>query len=172
MGAKGGRPSKLTETKKRRYLEALRTGATIKSACEVSGLIYDTVQDWMQRGKGEHPTRKPLPEYVQFVQDSTRAIADAEMILLSRINTASSHDWRAAGWILERRHPGRWANTQRINVEVEKRVAERIGGEVALQHNLLFEKIMNDDSLSADAKKAVLQHAATLENASAKAAIN
>ena len=94
------------------------------------------------------------------------------MILLSQIHTASREDARHAEWILERRHPSRWSNTQRIALQVEREVEARLDGHVQREHNALFESIMNDPSLSDEAKRTILEHAASLGEKKDKAGVN
>lgn len=118
--AKVGRPSKLTATVKQTLLSAIATGCHIDSACAFAGVDYNTVREWIQRGEGTHPTRSTTKEYADFAEEITRAIAQAEVTLVKRVNDATKDDWRAATWMLERRHPERWANTQRIQLEVAK----------------------------------------------------
>lgn len=115
----GGRPSKLNETTKNRFIKALQTGAHIETACNAAGVSYSTARQWIARGEGRSD-RSKASEYADFAAEVSRAIADAEMALVSRVYTASTEDWRAASFLLERRHPERWSNTQKIRVEVEK----------------------------------------------------
>lgn len=118
--AKVGRPSKLTIIVKQNFLSALATGCHIEAACGFAGIEYATMREWVQRGEGTHPTRRNAPEYAEFAEAVTQAIAQAEVTLVKRVNDATKDDWRAATWMLERRHPERWANTQRIQIEVQK----------------------------------------------------
>lgn len=122
MVAKVGRPSKLTPLVKERLLNALKRGAHIETACSAAGVDYTTVREWMQRGQGTHPRRSQAKEFIEFAEEMTRAIADSEMALLTIIRQAGHTDARHAAWIMERRFPERWANTQRIQVQVEKEV--------------------------------------------------
>ena len=115
------RPSKLNDASKKRFIDALKIGAGMEAAANAAGVYYTTARDWMKKGESASSGM-----YYEFYRDVTRAIADAEMILLTRINVASKDDWRAATWILERRHPDRWANTVRIQNEANKLTDERI----------------------------------------------
>lgn len=42
---------------------------------------------------------------VKFVGDVRRAISDGQAALLALVHQGAREDWRAASWILERRHP-------------------------------------------------------------------
>jgi hypothetical protein len=150
-----GRPSKLTPVVKERFIKALKNGAHIKTAAESAGVSYATICQWMSRGKGTHPTRKKTEEYVSFVDDVTRAIADAEMILISRVNNASLEDWRAAAWILPRRHPERWSDKHRLEREATKQAS------IAL--STFFDTVMSDDTIPSEAKAKLLEQAVKVQ---------
>jgi hypothetical protein len=78
---------------------------------------------WLQRGEAvlkaaEVESAVELPqrelEYARFVEKVRRAEAQAEQEALEKIS--GSADWRAQAWYLERRHPGRWAKRQNVDV--------------------------------------------------------
>jgi hypothetical protein len=50
----------------------------------------------------------------------------AEPDMVARVKELGRQDWRALAWILERRFSGRWANRQRIELEVEREFEEMI----------------------------------------------
>lgn len=149
----GGRPSKLNPERKERLLRALRTGAHAETACRVAGIGYSTFAEWMQRGKGIHK-RGGGKEYTEFAEAVTQAIAEAEMALTARVRNATAEDWRAASWMLERRHPERWANTHRVQLEVDKQLEE--------QFDRFFEEVMGDRSIPDDVKQKIIDHARNL----------
>jgi hypothetical protein len=124
MANKVGRPSKLTATVKARLIDAIKRGASTEVACSAAGVGYSTVRDWIVIGEGRHATKKPTREFKEFSEDVTRAIADSEMALITKVQQGAGQDWRAAAWILERRFSDRWANTQRIEVKVREQVEE------------------------------------------------
>ena len=125
---KVGRPSKLTPETKQRLLTAIRRGAHLDVSCQAAGVGYSTVRDWIAIGEGRHPRKKPTKEYKEFSEEITRAIADSEMTLLTTIRQAAQVDAVHARWILERRFPDRWANTQRIEVKVQERLEAELEG--------------------------------------------
>ena len=115
-----GRPSKFTAEVRARLLDALAKGNHIETACALAGVDYTTYRRWMQAGgAGDEKFR-------EFYEAATRAMADAEASLLTTVKLHSVDDWRAASWILERRHPDRWANTQRVKLEVEKELRKTL----------------------------------------------
>ena len=113
-----GRPTKLNAETSDRIIKALTAGSTKDVAAAAAGIAVPTFYDWLKRGEAE-----PGSEFSEFSKKVTRAIADAEMKLLSRVHNASAGkdaDWRAAAWILERRHPERWANIQRLQILLDE----------------------------------------------------
>ena len=156
---KPGRPSKLTPELKERLLKAIRLGSTFETACQSTGISYRAFRLWMNKGENASSG-----EYFHFFQEVTRAIADAEMLLLSRIHAASQSDWRAASWVMERRWPERWSNTQRIEVQVSQRLEQ--------QFDLFFESLLSDVVLDTEAKRRVLEIASELKEQASLAQTN
>lgn len=158
------RPSKLKPEVRDRLLKAIRLGAPLEVACNVAGASYRAVAEWIQRGEGRHPNRPSTPDYVQFAQEVTRAIADSEMRLLSIVNKGAEQDPRHAQWLLSRRFPERWAETHRVSVQVQE------GMQVGF--NLFFERVLSDRQIPDDAKARILQHAVDMADAAAVGELN
>lgn len=129
-------------------------GAYKEVACQVAGIDYSTFAEWIRRGEGRD-RRKCTKEYADFAEVVTQAITDAEMTLITRVRNASAEDWRAASWMLERRHPERWSNMQRVKIEVER--------ELESQFDLYFEEVMNDPEIPTETKRRLLEHARNLQ---------
>lgn len=140
---RAGRPSKLTHTVRQNFLSAIAMGTHLETACGFAGIDYNTMREWVQRGEGTHPTRRKTPEYAEFAEAVTRAIAQAEVTLVKRVSDSSKDDWRAATWMLERRHPERWANTQRIQVEVQKELERTLDQLEKQLPPALFDQVLN-----------------------------
>jgi len=157
-----GRPSKLNAVTKARLLTAIKRGAHLDVACRSAGVEYATVCEWRQRGEGRHPTRKATKEYAEFAEEITRAIADSEMALLTTIRQAAEVDAVHARWILERRFPERWANTQRIELQVDERVRTEI--------ETFWDSL--EAELDADTYERVLKAVSLIEERSAQAETN
>jgi len=133
-------------------------GSHYEPACAYVGICYSTFRQWMQRGQGTHK-RNGSAEYVEFVEAVQGAEAKGELSAIASIRGASKDDWRAAAWMLERRHSDRWASTQKVKIQVEQAVDAEL--------NLLFSAIADDDLISAEVKLRIIDIAEKLENRSA-----
>ena len=139
-----GRPTKFTDKVKEDIIRSLKAGSYVEPACVAAGIDYSTFRQWMNRGEGTHQTLAKTQEYSDFYESVTRAIAEGEVNLVKQIKVASAKDWRAAAWALERRHSDRWANTQRIQVEVERQLDKEREKEVRAMEKLMPEGSYND----------------------------
>lgn len=146
--------------------QALRLGATYASAAEVAGIAESTFYNWIRRGtelkEGDKKVTRNNRLYLEFLEEIKRVEAEAEMSMLSRINQSGNNDWKALAWILERRHPNRWANTQRIEVQVERRVEDEL--------NQMFDMLRA--SLPTDTYTDVVNTIANIQDRTAAAANN
>ena len=141
--AKLGRPSQLTPKLKKDFLDAIAAGSHYEPACAYVGISYTTFREWMQRGQGEHKTRKANQEYADFAEAVQYAEAKGEISAIAAIRGATKKEWRAASWLLERRHPDRWTTTQKLQVQLEAEL------------NAIYDKIENDPTIPLEYKKAV-----------------
>lgn len=101
---------KLTKELTARICERIRQGAYLSPACEAEGVPDSTGSEWLQRGRGEHSTRRKTPVHAEFAEAIKKAEAECEQTCLLRIQTAAAEPrtWQAAAWLLERRFPQRW----------------------------------------------------------------
>ena len=104
---KSGRRSKKNQATLDGILEAIRVGITFERAAELHRVSRATIYRW----------RLEDPE---FDKDVLEAIVYSEAILLQRIADKSTEDWKAAAWILERRHPNQYSPRREIEVSVTK----------------------------------------------------
>lgn len=98
-----GRPTKLDASRTKRLCDALRKGLPRATAARLAGVEYTTIRNWVAAAKAGDD------RYLPFLREVTRAEAEAEELLVSRINAHSLDSWQAAAWMLERRHPAAWA---------------------------------------------------------------
>lgn len=115
--SKGGRPTKLTPELQNKLLKYVAMGVPLDSACKCVSLDYATVREWLQRGRGEHPTRGKTPQFEAFADKYNVAIGQCEARLVAKIQSAADSDWKAAAWLLARRHPQRWAEPKPTSLE-------------------------------------------------------
>lgn len=97
----------LTEESKRRafgrLVAALRKGATVAIAAQFAGIGESTAYEWRARGRAGDPF------YRKFAEDWDEAVSGGAIELLEHVRVAGDDgDWRAAAWLLERRHPSQY----------------------------------------------------------------
>ena len=106
-----GRPSKLTETTKRKLIDAIKGGSYLEPACKYAGIDYSTFRKWMVQGENAQSG-----EYREFFEEVQDAIATSEITTVAYWRKHIPHDWKAAKEFLARRWPERWANKQQIDI--------------------------------------------------------
>ena len=94
-----GRRSKFTKERKERIIQAISAGCSYEMAADYAGITRPTLWAWLK--KGEAGTDK---NYLTFFSDVKRAEAEGAITNLGTIQEASAKDWKAAAWLLERRH--------------------------------------------------------------------
>ena len=116
MTRKVGRPSKLTTETKGKLVNALSAGAHIEIACIYAGIDTATYCRWAAIARNSTPENPAPKEYLELAETIEQATVQGEITTLASIKKASADDWRAGAWLLERRHPDRWASSHRIQV--------------------------------------------------------
>lgn len=94
-----GRKSKFTEPVRTRVIEALRAGTTYEIAAQYAGISRSTLYEWIKKGESTE-----TGVYRTFHDNIKKAEAEGAVVHLGTIAQASQKDWKAAAWILERRH--------------------------------------------------------------------
>lgn len=98
MAARKGPAPLCTPDVVARICAAIRAGATHEAAAGAAGIARKTLQTWKARGEaGEEP-------YAAFSEGLARAHEEGQVRLVAIIANAAVTDWKAAAWILERRH--------------------------------------------------------------------
>ena len=101
-------PGKFSPERQKTITNLIRAGCTIERACNAAGIESRTLRFWRKRGKaGEEP-------YASFCLALKEADAMGEAHRVAVIAKAGDEDWRAAAWLLSRRHPERWGERQSI----------------------------------------------------------
>ena len=94
-----GRRSKFTKERKERIIQAIGAGCSYEMAADYAGISRQTLWTWIKKGE-EGKDRN----YVTFLDSIKTAEIEGAMANLGTIQEASQKDWKAAAWILERRH--------------------------------------------------------------------
>ncbi len=105
-----GRPCLLTSELEAKLLSAIEGGLPLKQSAMLAGVCYETLNRWRKRGEIEGAP----PEFRHFCQALQRSEAIAMQRLVSQVSKAGNTDWRAAAWILERRHPNEFGKIERV----------------------------------------------------------
>lgn len=101
---KTGRPSKLTDERVERILEAIRAGNYIETAARIAGIAPSTLHQW----------RHDFPDFAEAVE---KARAEAEGRNVAIVQRAAMSTWQAAAWWLERSFPARFGRRDRMEVD-------------------------------------------------------
>jgi len=98
-------------------LEAVRRGATPNIAAYAGRVSRQTLFNWLAWGEEELENGETDSQLAQFVLNYREAEWHAASEWLDMISASAPEDWRAAAWLLERRHPREYG---RSAVEVVK----------------------------------------------------
>lgn len=117
-----GRPTKLDARRIEIICKAIREGLYFTEACACAAVDKSTAYRWLARG--EKQKSGPFRAFHDAVE---KAEAEGERLALAKIRKAARlGTWQAAAWLLERRHPGRWARRTVLGVEDQKNSTERL----------------------------------------------
>ncbi|HRN53359.1 MAG TPA: hypothetical protein PK788_07670 [Gemmatimonadaceae bacterium] len=97
-------------------LTLLRDGNYLETAAAYLGVHKDTLHDWLKRGAKDRSSGNLETPYAEFHLAVEKALAEAEIRDNRVISQASSRNWTAAAWRLERRNPKRWARKDSLDV--------------------------------------------------------
>lgn len=104
-----------------RLVEYVAAGNYLEAAAAAVGVAPSRVYEWIAVGEewmdvelDEIPAdRRIFREFREAVLNAREA---AQARMLREIERAAPMDWRAAAWILERTHPGRYSRIERLRV--------------------------------------------------------
>lgn len=111
-----GRHTKLSAEVQDRIINILRAGGYDETAAAAAGIPRQRFYDWLRRGDpaGELPENEVFRDFRTAVE---RARADGEVRNVAMIAQQAQTNWQAAAWLLERRHPERWARPSQRETE-------------------------------------------------------
>jgi len=95
-----GRPSKLTPERRARLVQAARLGLTRELQADYAGVGRSTLARWLATGR-----KAKRGQFRELWEALKEAEAQGAALHMTRIAGASKEgDWKAAAWLLERRH--------------------------------------------------------------------
>lgn len=108
-GKGGGRPSELTDEKRKLIVNALRTTlCSLEDAGWLADISPRTVARWRSEGEKDDANNRRTPER-QFWHETSKALAEGRVLLAGRAVKNTAWDGTLAMKILERRDPKNWA---------------------------------------------------------------
>ena len=135
---KAGRTTLLNEETSTKFLETIRSGGTIKQACQIVGVCPATIHNWTARGKEAQLLKNQLKEqkklkdfpkkeqvFLDFFESVEKAKAEG---CIARNNTIAkwgeNRDWRASAWINKLTDPATYGDQALIDRGVEDKFNE------------------------------------------------
>ena len=124
MARKTGRPTDCTPETTRRIVDAVRLGLSYDDAAAAGGVGYTTMRDWINRAEAEqqrladNPKARPRTSeqpFLDFSEALRKAEAEGQLRNAALVQKAADEqNWRAAAWILERRHSKTWGSNAEL----------------------------------------------------------
>jgi hypothetical protein len=115
----GRKPIEPTDEIQEKICNALRAGNYIEAAAPYAGISKDTFYKWLRHGaEAKRKTPKAIihQPFIKLADAVEKAMAEAEVRDVATIAKASSSQWQAAAWKLERKYPSRWGRKDRHEV--------------------------------------------------------
>lgn len=155
-----GRPTILTPSLVEKVSSLILAGAYIETACAACGFAKQLYHEWLKLGAQRRILRDQFrneqvvekkdeldkkikmidPIYEQFNDSIEKAVVEAELRDLLRVDEAAIKSWQAAAWKLERKYPQRWA--KQYNVDHSGEI--KTGGPTIEETRLKILQIMKD----------------------------
>jgi hypothetical protein len=101
---KPGRKTLLNPELQREICYLLSEGVPVGATCDTVGITQATYHAWIAKGE------QGRAQYLEFVEDTTRARGQARVSLLRKISL--SNDWRAHAWLLSHCWPEEFSESR------------------------------------------------------------
>jgi hypothetical protein len=106
-------------------------GSYVETAAIAAGITKETFYAWLKQGNKAkehgHSTK-----FSRFSDAVNKAMADATIRDLDRIDRAADSQWQAAAWKLERKHPQQWGRRVETTIQGPTAPGSLTPGPVAL----------------------------------------
>ena len=148
------KPLYLTQELIKQISNLILAGAYVETACAAAGISKMIYYEWLKLGnKRKHCDQKDKKHidvlYEQFTDAINKAVVQAELRDVIRIDKAAEEHWTAAAWKLERKYPERWGRKIRVDGEVNQKV--EIDAKISIDEKRLnvLQILKNTDALDA-----------------------
>lgn len=113
--------TKLTQEKIEKICARLVEGVSLEAASEAAGIHRKTLYNWLKKAQEADASELHL-QLADEVREA-QALAEAHLVTVMRRAAieGGSGDWRAAAWLLARRHPDRWSEKREIQISQEQK---------------------------------------------------
>jgi hypothetical protein len=109
-----GRRTLLTPEVEAKIILAVRAGAPLKVAAGSAGIGEQTLNEWLQRGRGTLRKRAANAAYAAFAANVDQAANETHTRIVGTITVAAQKNWQAAHAWIKLRHPEYYA--ERVEV--------------------------------------------------------
>lgn len=117
----------------------IKKGIPIIYSCKLVGITRATYYNWYNKG-----TSARSGKFKEFVKEVEKAKAIAISNSVETILTASTDDWKAAAWYLERIAPKEFGKKDNVNIKSEN-LNHNVTDLSKLFDDQLISEIINDD---------------------------
>lgn len=125
---KRGNPCKLTPATQEKILISINKGCTYELAAQGACIHYDTFNLWMRLGEAD--IKEDIESrYSIFFSEVRRVENEHAERMLAYIEAAAPTDWKAGGWLNERRHARHYGKEAGEVREMKEMLAQFIAGQ-------------------------------------------
>jgi len=104
----------------------LDQGLSLTKSCALASITPRTVRKWIDTGRESDADEDSIYRYVVDLTD--RAVATHAQRMLQHVEGAAPEDWRAAAWLLERRHAKDFKQQSGLEHEVRTKLVSYVAG--------------------------------------------
>lgn len=111
-----GRRTKLTPEVQRKIAEAVGRGSPYYLAAQEAGVAPETISRWLRLGEESSAKAAFRAFHAAVKQAEARFVNEA----VKEIGKAGKKEWRALGWLLERRFPDEFGRRDAIDTTTDE----------------------------------------------------
>lgn len=123
-----GKPCKLTPDTQEKILKSISRGATYELASNGACIHYDTFKHWMRLGEADVKANQHT-KYSTFFTEVRRIESEHADMVIESVSAHLEKDWKAGGWIAERRYSRHYGKEAGEVREMKEMLAQFIAGQ-------------------------------------------